>query len=87
MAGAIKEDIIDAVNDLKAKDFWQLDGQQQAACDNIIKKMVLSAKERDHAGYVYDLTRDFFDVLRSVLKANGQRTERRDAEFTGLKQE
>ena len=49
--------------------------------------MVLSAKERDHAGYVYDLTRDFFDVLRSILKANGAQTERRNAELTDLKQE
>ena len=41
MAQALKEDIIDAINDLKGKpDIWSLSQKQVRMCDDIIKKMV-----------------------------------------------
>jgi len=39
----LKEDIIDAVNDLKGqRDIWDLSDAQVKQCDNVIKKMVFN---------------------------------------------
>ena len=62
---SIKEDIIDAVNDLKAKsDIWNLSEKQVAKCDTIIKKMVFNSGSNE--GHTYDLVRSLFDILREV---------------------
>ena len=67
---SIKEDIIDAVNDLKAKDnIWALNKRQKEQCDVIIKKMVFNARESDHVAHAYDLVRGLFDIVRDVIKA------------------
>lgn len=49
---SIKEDVLDVINDMK-RDFWQLNQDQLNECDNIIKKMVFGARERDHIGSIY----------------------------------
>ena len=64
----IKAGIIDLINDLKAKDeIWgKLTEDQTLACDGIIKKMVLNAKEVDYIGQTFDLVKSFFDVIRDI---------------------
>lgn len=65
---ALKEDIIDAVNDLKGKpEIWNLSQELKHQCDNIIKKMVF-CQSQQNIGHVYDLVRSLFDVLRKTLK-------------------
>lgn len=49
--------------------------------------MVFNARERDHVGHVYDLTRCLFDVLRSAFKQQNKKQEKRDNELNDLKQE
>jgi len=64
----VKESIIDSVNDLKGREeIWgKLSEEQVRACDTIIKKMVLNAREPDYVGHLYELVKSFFDVLRDI---------------------
>ena len=83
----LKEDIIDAVNDLKGKpDIWHLDGKQIAQCDTIIKKMVFNARESDHVAHVYDLVRGLFDVMRDVLKSTSTKSIKKDEVISEIKE-
>lgn len=65
---SIKEDILSVVSDLKEKPYWELASEDKEKCDQIIRKMVFNARERDHIGHVYDLTRNVFDIVKSVTK-------------------
>jgi len=67
---ALKEDIIDAVNDLKGrKEIWNLSDAQVKQCDNVIKKMVFNQGGAEYnVAHTYDLVRGIFDVLREVMR-------------------
>lgn len=76
---ALKEDLVDAVNDLKSKSkIWNLTPELQKRCDGIIKTMVLCQGDQDSPGQVYDLVRALFDVLREVMKLKGKQHRHQD---------
>jgi hypothetical protein len=62
-AQRIKEDMLDVINDLKAKQAWQLSEEQAADADAIVKRMIFS--KSDDVGHVYELVRSLFELLRS----------------------
>lgn len=75
---ALKEDIIDAVNDLKGqRDIWDLSDAQVKQCDNVIKKMVFNqGSGQQSVAQTYDLVRGVFDVLREVMKEKASQTSK-----------
>ena len=76
---AVREDIVDAVNDLKQQNrIWDLSAEQMKACDSIIKKMVLNSKE-DSVAHTYDLVRCLFDILRDLMKNRTKQSEHTNA--------
>lgn len=82
----IKEDIVDAVNDLKTKkDIWNLSEKQMAKCDVLIKKMIFNAREADYVAHTYDLMRSLFDVLREVMKDTSSKQSRQSQDIKEAK--
>ena len=66
---ALKEDILDAVNDLKSKtEIWNLGKDLNAQCDSLVKKMVCGGL-KESSGHVYDLVRNLFDILRQAMSS------------------
>ena len=83
VAQALKEDIIDAINDLKSKpDIWSLTSKQVRLCDDIIKKMVFQGGQAQmQVAHTYDLVRSLFDILRDLMKARNSEKSRQEELF------